>query len=58
MSDAQSKVFRHSLVIRAFVVASLALLFAGAVAPLLTTERFYFFSNTFSLASCLRQLAA
>jgi paraquat-inducible protein A len=28
------------------------------VTPLLTTERFYFFSNTFSLASGLRQLAA
>ena len=28
------------------------------MAPLLTTERFYFFSNTFSLASGLRQLAA
>jgi paraquat-inducible protein A len=28
------------------------------VAPLLTTARFYFFSNTFSLASGLRQLAA
>lgn len=38
------------------MLASLALLVAGAVAPLLTTERFYFFSNTFSLVAGLRQL--
>lgn len=44
--------------IRTLVVASLALLISGAVTPLLTTERFYFFSNTFSLASGLRQLVA
>lgn len=44
--------------VRALVAASLMLLAAGAVAPLLTTERFYFFSNTFSLASALRQLVA
>jgi paraquat-inducible protein A len=46
------------LLVRALVAASLMLLAAGAVAPLLTTERFYFFSNTFSLASALRQLVA
>ena len=57
MSDEQSRVLRRKLVVRALVAASLALLFAGAVAPLLTTERFYFFSNTLSLASGLRQLA-
>ena len=57
MSDEQSSL-RRRLVVRALIVASLALLVAGAVAPLLTTERFYFFSNTFSLASGLRQLAA
>jgi paraquat-inducible protein A len=51
-------VWPRSVVVRALVAASLALLVAGAVAPLLTTERFYFFSNTFSLASGLRQLAA
>jgi len=44
------------LVIRGLVLASLALLGMGAVAPLLTTERFYFFSNTFSLISGLQQL--
>jgi len=58
MSDERSGVLRRRLVVRALVAASLALLVAGAVAPLLTTERFYFFSNTFSLASGLRQLAA
>jgi paraquat-inducible protein A len=47
---------KNSLLIRALVVASLALLVAGAVSPLLTTERFYFFSNTFSLISGLREL--
>jgi paraquat-inducible protein A len=46
------------LLIRGLVVASLTLLITGAVTPLLTTERFYFFSNTFSLASGLRQLVA
>jgi paraquat-inducible protein A len=40
------------------VLASLALLLAGALTPLLTTERFYFFSNTFSLISGLGQLVA
>jgi paraquat-inducible protein A len=54
----QSQVARRRLVVRSLVLAALALLVAGAVAPLLTTERFYFFSNTFSLASGLRQLAA
>jgi paraquat-inducible protein A len=57
MSDAQWRVLGRGRGVRALVVASLALLIAGAVAPLLTTERFYFFSNTFSLASGLRQLA-
>src|SRR5688572_21508484 len=58
MSDGLSRVLQRTRVVRALVAASLALLLAGAVAPLLTTERFYFFSNTFSLASGLRQLAA
>lgn len=44
--------------IRGLVLASITLLVAGAIAPLLTTERFYFVSNTFSLASGLIQLAA
>lgn len=46
------------LLIRGLIVASLALLIIGAATPLLTTERFYFISNTFSLASGLRQLVA
>jgi paraquat-inducible protein A len=44
--------------VRTLIAASVALLVAGALAPLLTTERFYFFSNTFSLASALRELVA
>ena len=43
--------------IRALTFASLALLIAGAVSPLLTTEQFWFFSNTISLVSGLGQLA-
>jgi paraquat-inducible protein A len=49
---------RSSVLIRALVLGSLALLVAGAVTPLLTTTQFYFFSNTFSLSSGLRQLVA
>ena len=49
---------QRKLLIRALVITSLALLLAGSVTPLLSTERFYFFSNTFSLASGLRQLVA
>ena len=49
---------QRTLLIRVLVIASLSLLIAGAVTPLLSTERFYFFSNTFSLASGLRQLVA
>lgn len=46
----------RKLLLRTLVTASLVLLVAGAVAPLLTTERFYFISNTFSLLSGLIQL--
>ncbi len=55
---AQPRAVPRTLVVKALVATSLALLVAGAVTPLLTTERFYFFSNTFSLASALRQLVA
>jgi paraquat-inducible protein A len=63
MNDAQVKTApagadQRSFLIRVCVFASLVLLVTGAVTPLLTTERFYFFSNTFSLASGLRQLVA
>jgi paraquat-inducible protein A len=43
--------------IRTLIFASLALLIAGAISPLLTTEQFWFFSNTISLVSGLGQLA-
>lgn len=56
MAEAQWTPIDRSLVIRALVLVSLALLVTGAVAPLLTTERFYFFTNTFSLLSGLQQL--
>jgi paraquat-inducible protein A len=46
------------ILIRTLILASLTLLVTGAVAPLITTERFYFFSNTFSLISGLGQLTA
>jgi paraquat-inducible protein A len=45
-------------IIRALLLASLTLLVVGAAAPLVTTEQFYFFSNTFSLISGLGELAA
>jgi paraquat-inducible protein A len=40
------------------LLASLALLAFGLYAPILTLEKFYFFSNTVSLLSALRQLAS
>jgi paraquat-inducible protein A len=58
MSDAPLTPVPRALFVRVLVAASLALLAAGAVTPLITTERFYFFSNTFSLISALRELAA
>jgi paraquat-inducible protein A len=48
----------RALLIRGLVFASIALLVVGALTPLLTTERFYVISNTFSLASGLIQLVA
>ena len=58
MSPSHEIRLSRPLLVRGLVVASIALLIAGAVTPLLTTERFYFFSNTFSLVSGLRQLVA
>lgn len=49
---------KRALLIRTLILASLTLLGTGAFSPLLTTERFYFFSNTFSLISGIRQLVA
>lgn len=56
MSDEDKRLTQLTPVIRGLVLASIVLLATGAVTPLLTTERFYFFSNTFSLISGLRQL--
>jgi paraquat-inducible protein A len=58
MSSAPPKRPARALLVRALSVASLALLAAGAVTPLLSTQRFYFFSSTFSLATGLRELVA
>ena len=55
---ATNDIGQRTLLIRLLVATSAGLLVAGAVTPLLSTERFYFFSNTFSLASGLRQLVA
>lgn len=55
-----SYAFRHplrGLLVNALLVAALALLFYGLQAPILTLEKFYFFSNTVSLLSALQQLA-
>lgn len=58
MNPSEHNSIDRTLVIRILVIVSLVLLVTGAVTPLLTTERFYFFSNTFSLVSGLRQLFA
>lgn len=61
-SEAENRIvvrWSHQVwLVRGLLLASLALLVAGAVTPLLTTERFYFFSNTFSLLSGLSELTA
>ena len=61
MSLTNSYAFRRPLlgvVINLALLASLGLLFYGLQAPILTLEKFYFFSNTVSLLSALQQLAA
>jgi paraquat-inducible protein A len=61
MSFSDSYAFRHpwrGAVINLLLVGALALLLYGLQAPILTQEKFYFFSNTVSLLSALRQLAA
>ena len=45
-------------VVNLAIVGSLALLLYGLQAPILTLEKFYFFSNTVSLLSALQQLAS
>jgi paraquat-inducible protein A len=55
-----SYAFRHplaGLVINTLLLAALLLLVAGLYLPILTLEKFWFFSNTVSLLSALQQLA-
>jgi len=61
MSISDSYAFRHPWrggVINLLLIGALALLIYGLQAPILTLEKFYFFSNTVSLLSALQQLAA
>jgi paraquat-inducible protein A len=60
MSFSNSYAFRRplqGLVVNLALLGSLGLLFYGLQAPILTLEKFYFFSNTVSLLSALKQLA-
>jgi paraquat-inducible protein A len=60
MSFTNSYAFRrplYGLLINLLLVIAAALLFFGLQAPILTLEKFYFFSNTVSLLSALQQLA-
>lgn len=56
-----SYAWRHpvqGIVVNALLVLALGLLIAGLRLPLITLEKFYFFSNTVSLYSALMQLRA
>ncbi len=60
MAFHNSYAFRHparGLLVNLLLLAALGLLFYGLQAPILTLEKFYFFSNTVSLLSALEQLA-
>jgi len=60
MSFRNSYAFRRpiqGILVNLALLGSLGLLFYGLQAPILTLEKFYFFSNTVSLLSALRQLA-
>ena len=60
MSLFNSYAVRHPLrgvVVNVLLLGALLLLFYGLQAPILTLEKFYFFSNTVSLLSALQQLA-
>jgi paraquat-inducible protein A len=60
MSFSNSYAFRRplqGLVVNLALLGSLGLLFYGLQAPILTLEKFHFFSNTVSLLSALQQLA-
>jgi paraquat-inducible protein A len=61
MGFTNSYAFRRPLagtVVNLLLGVALGLLVYGLQAPILTLEKFYFFSNTVSLWSALRQLAA
>lgn len=60
MSLLSSYAFRHplqGLIVNLLLLGALLLLLYGLQAPILTLEKFYFFSNTVSLLSALQQLA-
>lgn len=60
MSLSNSYAFRKPLpgvAVNLLLVAALGLLLYGLQMPILTLEKFYFFSNTISLLSALQQLA-
>ena len=48
---------RQGIVVNLLLLVAGGLLFYGLQAPILTLEKFYFFSNTVSLLSALQQLA-
>jgi paraquat-inducible protein A len=56
-SENDTPFLRRALLVKSLLLVSILLLCAGAVTPLLTTHRFFVFSNTFSLVSGLRELA-
>ncbi len=61
MGITNSYAFRHPLrgvIVNVLLLCAMALLLYGLQAPILTLEKFYFFSNTVSLLSALQQLAA
>ena len=60
MAFRNSYAFRHparGMAVNLLLLVALGLLFYGLQAPILTLEKFYFFSNTVSLLSALQQLA-
>ena len=60
MSFTNSYAFQRpmaGLIVNALLVAAAVLLVYGLQAPILTLEKFYFFTNTVSLLSALQQLA-
>lgn len=60
MSFTNSYAFRrplHGVVVNLLLLTAGGLLFYGLQAPILTLEKFYFFTNTVSLLSALQQLA-